>query len=167
MQLELDEIASPLGTILLVSGPEGVYALDFDDFGPRMRALLEKERGAVRLLPGAGRRDNAARVQAYLDGDLAALDSLRVETGGTDFQKSVWHALRRIPCGRTATYGEIAAAIGQPSAARAVGHANAQNPVAIVVPCHRVVGADGTLTGYAGGLERKRWLLQHEGAALL
>jgi methylated-DNA-[protein]-cysteine S-methyltransferase len=105
-------------------------------------------------------------VRAYLGGDLRALDDVAVNAGGTPFQARVWNELRRIPAGTTITYGELARRLGQPSANRAVGHANSLNPVAIVVPCHRVIGADATLTGYAGGLDRKRWLLQHEGVAL-
>jgi methylated-DNA-[protein]-cysteine S-methyltransferase len=97
---------------------------------------------------------------------VPALDGLTVTTGGTDFQRSVWKALRAIPAGETRTYGQLAAAIGSPKAVRAVGLANGRNPVALIVPCHRVIGANGTLTGYAGGLERKRWLLQHEGASV-
>ena len=89
-----------------------------------------------------------------------------VKTGGTAFQKAVWAALRAIPAGETRSYSQLAAAIGSPKAVRAAGLANGQNPIAVVVPCHRVIGANGTLTGYAGGLERKRWLLAHEGAAV-
>lgn len=100
----------------------------------------------------------------YFDGDLHALDDLVAVTGGTPFQREVWAALRRIPIGETRTYGEIARAIGRPKAVRAVGLANRDNPVGIVVPCHRVIGKDASLTGYAGGLARKRWLLQHESA---
>ncbi len=104
-----------------------------------------------------------APIQAYFEGDLAALARVLVETGGTAFQRKVWAALRRIPAGTTATYGQLAAAIGNANASRAVGMANGSNPVAIVVPCHRVIGAGGGLTGYAGGTDRKRWLLTHEG----
>ncbi len=86
--------------------------------------------------------------------------------GGTDFQRRVWAALREIPSGTTRTYGDIAAELGEPGAARAVGLANGANPVAIVVPCHRVIGSAGALTGFGGGLERKRWLLEHEGVLL-
>jgi methylated-DNA-[protein]-cysteine S-methyltransferase len=99
---------------------------------------------------------------AYMDGELAALDSLAVSTGGTTFQKQVWRALREIPTGTTTSYGELAKRIGRPSAVRAVGLANGANPIGIVVPCHRVIGANGSLTGYAGGLQRKRWLIAHE-----
>ena len=98
----------------------------------------------------------------FFAGDVEAIAPLAVRTNGTDFQRRVWAALRRIPAGRTTTYGELAATIGAPAASRAVGLANGANPIAIVVPCHRVIGANGTLTGYGGGLARKRWLLDHE-----
>ena len=90
------------------------------------------------------------------------IDTLKVATGGTEFQRTVWAALRGSPCGATWSYAQLARQIGRPSAVRAVGHANGSNPISIVVPCHRVVGANGTLTGYGGGLARKRWLLAHE-----
>jgi methylated-DNA-[protein]-cysteine S-methyltransferase len=106
------------------------------------------------------------RVRAYLDGELHALDDIAVDPGGTEFQQTVWSALRRIPVGETRTYGQVAASIGRPTASRAVGHANGSNPVAIVIPCHRVIGSHAALTGYAGGLPRKQWLLRHEGALL-
>jgi methylated-DNA-[protein]-cysteine S-methyltransferase len=99
---------------------------------------------------------------AYFDGDLHAIDALPVATEGTVFQKSVWQALRTIPTGKTMSYGELAVKIGKPAAVRAVGLANGSNPIGVVVPCHRVIGANGSLTGYGGGLERKRWLLDHE-----
>ena len=99
---------------------------------------------------------------AYFKGDLTAIDGLKVANGGTDFQRAVWKALRAIPAGGTITYGALAARLGRPKAARAVGLANGANPIAIVVPCHRVVGADGSLTGYGGGMARKQWLLAHE-----
>jgi methylated-DNA-[protein]-cysteine S-methyltransferase len=103
-------------------------------------------------------------LQAYFDGDLVAIDSLLIRTNGTDFQRAVWEALRHIaPC-ETISYGMLAARIGQPAAMRAVGLATGANPIAIVVPCHRVIGKNGALTGYGGGLERKRWLLTHERA---
>jgi methylated-DNA-[protein]-cysteine S-methyltransferase len=93
---------------------------------------------------------------------VRALDTLKTATGGTEFQRTVWAALRAIPAGETRSYGQLAAAIGKPRAVRAAGLANGQNPIAVIVPCHRVIGANGTLTGYAGGVERKRWLLAHE-----
>ena len=107
------------------------------------------------------------RLRAYFDGDIAALDPIPAEPSGTPFQLRVWSMLRRIPAGRTWTYSELAHAIGRPDAVRAVGAANGANPIPIVIPCHRVIGADGRLVGYGGGLERKRWLLTHEGCRLL
>ncbi len=101
---------------------------------------------------------------AYFDGDLHATESLAVAPAGTDFQREVWAALRAIPVGQTMSYGGLAAKIGRPKAMRAVGLANGANPIGIVVPCHRVIGADCSLTGFGGGLDRKRWLLSHEGA---
>ena len=104
------------------------------------------------------------RLARYFDGRLDAIDDLPVDPGGTPFQRRVWSALRRLPCGATRSYGALAAGLGKPAASRAVGLANGANPIAIVIPCHRVIGSDGALTGYAGGIARKRWLLEHEGA---
>jgi O-6-methylguanine DNA methyltransferase len=105
-------------------------------------------------------------LRAYFAGDLSALDGVPVAPSGTPFQLAVWAALRAIPVGETASYSDIARVIGRPSAVRAVGAANGANPIGIVVPCHRVIGRDGSLTGYAGGLDRKRWLLRHEARQL-
>jgi methylated-DNA-[protein]-cysteine S-methyltransferase len=106
------------------------------------------------------------KIRAYFDGDLAAIDDIATDGGGSDFESRVWAELRKIPCGTTQSYGAIARRLGDVAMSRAVGLANARNPIAIVVPCHRVIGADGSLTGYGGGLPRKKWLLLHEGAAL-
>ena len=102
-------------------------------------------------------------LRRYFGGDVGALDTVPVELNGTPFQKTVWQALRRIPCGTTISYAELARRIGDPAAVRAVGTANGANPVAVIVPCHRVIGSNGNLTGYGGGLDRKQWLLEHEG----
>jgi methylated-DNA-[protein]-cysteine S-methyltransferase len=102
-------------------------------------------------------------MDAYFGGDLHAIDHIPVDVGGTPFQHQVWLALRSIPAGHTATYAEQARRINHPTATRAVGRTNGLNPIAIILPCHRVVGSNGALTGYAGGLHRKAWLLQHEG----
>ena len=162
----LDRIASPVGEVLLVTDAEGaVRAFDFTDYEARMRKLLARHYGEVTLVEGRAPEAVRAAVTAYFGGDARALDGVPVKTGGTDFQRSVWAALRTIPAGETWSYGRLAQAIGKPAAVRAVGLANGANPVGVIVPCHRVVGANGTLTGYAGGLERKRWLLAHEGAA--
>jgi methylated-DNA-[protein]-cysteine S-methyltransferase len=130
-----------------------------------VRRMLRKHCDTeVALAPASNPGGLTAAMSAYFGGDLAAIDMLPVETGGTPFQRSVWRALRDIPCGTTISYAELARRIGRPSAVRAVGLANGSNPVGIVVPCHRVIGSNGTLTGYGGGIERKRWLLAHERA---
>lgn len=162
----LDRIDSPVGQILLVTDAAGaVRALDFHDYEPRLHRLLCRHYGAATLTPGQSPAHVRAAVSAYFAGDPTALNAITVRTGGTDFQRAVWAALRAIPPGQTRTYGQLAAAIGRPSAVRAVGLANGSNPIAVIVPCHRVIGANGTLTGYAGGLERKQWLLAHEARA--
>ena len=159
----LDRIATPVGEVLLVTDADGaVRAFDFTDYEARMMKLLARHYGEARLTPGRAPEAVRKAVAAYFDGDLMALDGLAVKTGGTEFQRAVWAALRTIPAGRTWSYGQLAQAIGKPAAVRAVGLANGANPIGVIVPCHRVVGANGTLTGYAGGLERKRWLLAHE-----
>lgn len=164
--LYLHHFTSPIGTILLVTDAAGqLRALDFLDYRERMDKLLARHYGPVTLTDAPTPAPLAQALADYFAGDLTALDGLAVATNGTDFQKSVWQALRAIPAGQTVTYGELARRLGQPTAMRAVGLANGANPIGIVVPCHRVVGTNGTLTGYAGGLERKRWLLAHESAA--
>ena len=163
LQLTLDRIETPVGTLLLVVDAEGaVRALDFADYEERMMRLLRRHYGDAPLTDGLAPDAVRQAVADYFAGDLTGLDGLAVATGGTDFQRAVWSALRDIPFGQTRTYGQLAAAIGKPRAVRAVGLANGQNPVAVIVPCHRVIGANGALTGFAGGLERKRWLLNHE-----
>ena len=161
----VDRVPSPVGMIFVLCDGEGrVRSLDFDDHEARMRRLLRHHYGAdgYTVKEGCAPVAVTASLAAFFAGDLGAIAHVAVETGGTEFQRRVWAALRRIPAGTTTTYGELATAIGRPSACRAVGLANGSNPVAIVVPCHRVIGADGTLTGYGGGLPRKRWLLAHE-----
>ena len=166
MELKLDRIESPIGTVLLVTDDRSVVSLDFAEYEARCTALLAKRYGAYRLVPALDPLGASSRVRAYFDGAVTALDDLPVETGGTAFQRGVWLGLRKIPSGTTLSYGALAASLGVPKASRAVGYANSLNPIAIALPCHRVVGADCSLTGYAGGLDRKRWLLAHEGAAL-
>ena len=161
--LTLDRVATPVGEVLLVTDGEGaVRALDFADYEARMTRLLGRHAPGARVVEGRAPETVRRAVEAWFGGDLTALDGLTVRTGGTEFQRTVWKALRAIPAGETRTYGQLAAAIGSPKAVRAAGLANGQNPVAVIVPCHRVIGANGALTGYAGGLERKRWLLDHE-----
>ncbi|WP_223645854.1 methylated-DNA--[protein]-cysteine S-methyltransferase [Corallococcus sp. EGB] len=161
----IDSTPTPAGVALLVCDEEGrLRALDWEGYEARMHRLLRLhygENGCV-LEPARDPAGRTSALQAYLRGDLGAIAALPVETGGTPFQREVWRALREIPAGTTTTYGRLAERIGRPKAIRAVGLANGANPISIVVPCHRVVGANASLTGYAGGLERKRWLLSHE-----
>jgi O-6-methylguanine DNA methyltransferase len=163
MRLTVDAYHSPLGEILLVVDRDGALrALDFADYEQRLQRLLRLHYGTYQLDPAPAPLAMINALAAYFAGDLDAISKLRVATGGTPFQREVWAALRRIPAGRTTSYGELAAELGHRGASRAVGLANGSNPIAIVVPCHRVIGANGALTGYAGGLPRKRWLLEHE-----
>lgn len=163
MRLQLDRFASPIGIILLVGDEEGALrALDFEDYEQRMQTLLRRHYGAIELRDGAAPNEARRALDAYFGGDIEALGTVRVATGGSPFQREVWAALRTIPAGATTSYGELATKLGRSGSSRAVGLANGSNPVAIVVPCHRVIGANGALTGYGGGLSRKRWLLDHE-----
>ena len=161
-------IDSPVGRLRLVHDDDGhIRSLDFGDYEERMMRLLRLHYGRPGIdftLPDAAPDSGlTAAILAYFEGDITAVDGLTTRTGGTAFQREVWAALRTIPAGGTLSYGALAAQIGRPKAVRAVGLANGANPIAIVVPCHRVIGANGTLTGYGGGLPRKRWLLAHEG----
>jgi methylated-DNA-[protein]-cysteine S-methyltransferase len=161
----LESIDSPTGRIVIVTDHEDrVRALDWQDCESRMQRLLQRHYGSVTLQSRTSASVSGAcrALQAYFEGDLAATDKLEVVTRGSEFQRQVWAALRRIPIGCTMSYGALAASVGHPQAARAVGLANGSNPIAIAVPCHRVIGANRSLTGFAGGLPRKRWLLDHE-----
>jgi methylated-DNA-[protein]-cysteine S-methyltransferase len=165
--LLLDHIDTPIGRLALIADQRGrLRALGFTDGHDRMERQLQAHltRQKTSLTPTSNPGGLSAAIRAYFDGDLTAIAALPVEADGTAFQRSVWRALRLIPCGETRSYGEIARQIGNPAAVRAVGLANGANPIGIVVPCHRVIGANGTLTGYGGGIERKRWLLAHEQA---
>ena len=165
MKLEVDSFQSPIGQVILVARDSELAFVDFEGNERRMRRLLEARFGAYQLekalLP-----DFKSKFEAYFSGDLQAVNGLNLSTGGTEFQARVWRALREIPSGQTMTYGALAAKLDKPGASRAVGMINGLNPISIVLPCHRVIGANGTLTGYAGGLERKKWLLEHEGVKL-
>lgn len=165
VRLQLDRIATPIGIALLVTDEDGVLrALDFHDYEARMLRLLRTHYGSMPLASGAAPAEVTSKLRRYFDGDLNASRSIAWGTAGTPFQRSVWKALVGIPAGQTRGYGELARSLGTPNASRAVGLANGSNPIAIVVPCHRVIGASGKLTGYAGGVHRKHWLLEHEGA---
>jgi methylated-DNA-[protein]-cysteine S-methyltransferase len=151
-------VASPLGDLLLVGDDTALSGLYLPDHrrGPAVGSTWRRDDEAC--------RQTAQQLSAYFAGERAALDVPVAAPAGSPFQRRVWEALREIPYGETRGYGGLAATLGAPGAARAVGAAVARNPVSIVVPCHRVVGSTGRLTGYAGGLAAKRWLLEHERA---
>jgi len=152
--------------LILTDADGNLRVIDWADHEPRMRLLLQRQyrKQGLSLEESSAPNGITRALEKYFAGDLAAIETLPVKTEGTAFQRKVWKALQQIPCGVTISYGQLAAQIGQPSAVRAVGLANGANPIGVVVPCHRVIGADGSLTGYGGGLHRKTWLLQHESA---
>ena len=167
MTLHLATIGSPVGPLTLAARGNRLCMLHFGGDGPAIRRNLARwyRDVPVELYP-----DPAGAVSAlakYFRGDLAALDGVDVELNGTPFQMRVWQALRSVGAGTTASYSDIARRIHASSAIRAVGAANGANPVALIVPCHRIIGTNGSLTGYGGGLDRKRWLLRHEGVLLV
>ncbi|MGD9741742.1 MAG: methylated-DNA--[protein]-cysteine S-methyltransferase [Dongiaceae bacterium] len=162
--IALASVRSPIGAILVAADERALLALEFEDFEARLMAGLKARFGAVPTKQARDPLGIATQLRAYLDGDLAALEAISVDPGGSPFQKRVWSALRRVPAGRTWSYGQMARRLGSPTALRAVGNANGRNPISIVIPCHRLIGSDGSLTGYGGGIARKRWLLAHEGA---
>lgn len=167
MTFTLERMETPLGQMLLVSDEQQrLRALDWFDYDDRMHELMRQQyKGATVELRETSLGSVAAQaMRDYFDGDITAPDKLEIATSGTDFQRQVWAALRDIPAGQTISYLELATRIGRPKAVRAVGLANGANPISIVVPCHRVIGSNSTLTGYGGGLHRKRWLLEHENA---
>jgi len=167
LEFLIDRIATPVGELIVVADRDGnLRTVDWTDHEARMKQLLDRQYGKGRytLTPARDPGGLSMVMRRYLKGDLTAIERLPVKTAGTPFQQSVWQALRQIRCGTTISYAELARRIGRPKAVRAVGLANGQNPISIVVPCHRVIGSNGTLTGYGGGLHRKEWLLKHEGA---
>ncbi len=167
LDFKVDRLATPVGELVIVADAAGrIHAIDWTDHEARMRRLLDRYygRGRYTLSPARDPGGLTKVMGSYFKGDIAIIDTLPVETTGTPFQRSVWQALRKIRRGTTISYAELALRIGNPRAVRAAGLANGQNPIGIVVPCHRVIGSNGTLTGYGGGLPRKKWLLEHEGA---
>lgn len=163
MNLFVDTVPSPIGDIYVVSDGMHLCALDFVDCDRRFRTLLHKRFKTVTLIPTSNPEGLSDRVRAYFEGDFTSFDDIPFETDGTEFQQCVWRSLQTIPVGQTLTYGELAARLGHPGASRAVGRTNGLNPISIALPCHRVIGANAKLTGYAGGIDRKQWLLRHEG----
>lgn len=159
------DVETPVGTVRIAAREEVVVACCFTDHWERTARRFEARLPRTSWIEGDSVAADALR--RYVAGDLEALDALDVDTGGTDFQRRVWAALRTIPAGTTWSYSDLAEAAGTSTATRAVGGANGANPVSLVVPCHRVIRADGSIGGYGGGLDRKAWLLAHEGARVL
>jgi methylated-DNA-[protein]-cysteine S-methyltransferase len=159
----VEQIETPVGPLLMIADGAGVLrVLEFHDMSDRWRPLIARRFEGATMVETPGAFGHAATMARYFAGEIEAIDALSAVGEGTEFQRAVWTALRTIPAGATLSYGALARQIGRPAAVRAVGLANGANPIAIVVPCHRVIGSDGSLTGYGGGLERKRWLLAHE-----
>ena len=165
LQLLVDRIETPIGEMVIVANRDGdLRATFWTDREAQLHDALRRQYGenGYTLEPASNLHGLTNAIGRYFAGELTAIDSLPVKTAGTPFQREVWRALREISCGTTLSYRALAARIGRPNAVRAVGLANGSNPVGVVVPCHRVIGSDGSLTGYGGGIERKRWLLEHE-----
>lgn len=166
MRLLIDRLDTPIGEMLIVADHEGnLRSVGWADHEAGMRRLLRVHYGENGSRLEVARNPNGLThaISRYFEGEFTAIDALPVQTAGTPFQLEVWRALRKIPCGATISYSKLAEHIGRPTAVRAVGLANGSNPIGVVVPCHRVIGADGSLTGYGGGIKRKSWLLEHEG----
>lgn len=165
LRLFIDRTNTPLGELLLVGDDAGnLRAVDWTDYESRMLRLLRLHYGTngFKLEPAHNPHGLGDVIDRYFAGEVEVINDISVQTAGTPFQRSVWNELRKIPSGAAISYGKLAEQIARPKAVRAVGLANGSNPIGIVVPCHRVIGADGSLTGYGGGLERKQWLLEHE-----
>jgi methylated-DNA-[protein]-cysteine S-methyltransferase len=162
-----DRIETPIGPMVLIARDGVLHLLEFEDATVRVARDLQRRFQEYELQPAANPFGLTDRIHDYFSGNLHAIDAILTDGGGTPFEQTVWSELKRIPPGQTISYGELAKRVGNRNAMRAVGLANGKNPIAIVVPCHRVIGQDGTLTGYGGGLHRKEWLLKHEGALLI
>lgn len=163
LRIQTIEQGHAIGPIHVVADGDMLLAMEFGDAEQRLMPMLRRRFGTdVTPEPAGSLHRIASAISAYFAGDLGALDAIEVDGGGTAFQRQAWNALRKIPPGETRTYGQMAGLLGRPNSARAVGAANALNPISLVVPCHRLVGSDGALTGYGGSVARKRWLLEHE-----
>mgnify|MGYP001183725966 CR=1 FL=1 len=163
MRLSRTRMQCPLGSLEIVASTAGLCMVEFAAHAERYLRIIATRYGEVEIADGEDPHGAVPALTDYFAGDLRAIDRLPADAPGTPFQRAVWTELRRIPAGSTISYQQLAGRLGRPTATRAVGAANGQNPVGIVVPCHRVIGANGTLTGYSGGIDRKRWLLAHEG----
>jgi len=163
------QLETPVGTMLLITDrQQRIRALDWLEYEDRMHRLLQRyaKKKAFELQADSLPTAIHTALDAYFAGNFVPVSNIPVYTAGTVFQQAVWQALRNIPVGTTLSYGALAKKLGRPKAVRAVGTANGANPIGIVIPCHRVIGMDGSMTGYGGGIERKRWLLAHENARI-
>jgi len=167
VRIDQATLLSPIGPLAFAVAGGTLLRLDLRGDAVRLRRDVQGRFGTVTIHECEDPGGVASRLERYFRGDLQALEEVAVDPGGTDFQRDVWLKLREIPAGRTWSYADLARAVGRPAAVRAVGAANGANPIPLVLPCHRVIGTDGRLTGYGGGLPRKEWLLHHEGARLV
>ncbi len=167
MPILSDRIQTPIGDMMLLASAGVMLVLEFVDAEGRVEREISARFSKVEVTPTKNPFGFSKRIADYFAGDLRTIESIPTDGGGTEFQKRVWAGLRLIPCGVTISYGELATRLGDKNAMRAVGLANGRNPISIVVPCHRVIGANGSMTGYGGGMARKEWLLRHEGALLI
>ena len=161
--IAIRQFESAIGPLTIAARDGRVCLLHFGPDDERVRRWLARWYPAQAVEDHQDPAGAVSVLSRYFDGDVNAIDAIPVEMNGTPFQQRVWTALRGVHAGRTASYAEIARGIGASSAIRAVGTANGANPIAVIVPCHRIIGSNGSLTGYGGGLERKQWLLRHEG----
>ena len=158
------EYIAPFGElVLLFDAQDNLYSLSFHkDRDDKCLIKLKANLGEIKIIDAEVSKPLKAALDAYFSGERSAFDSVKLAPFGTPFQISAWRALQTIPYGKTASYGDQAKKIGNPKAVRAVGGANNKNPIAIVIPCHRVIGSDGKMVGFGGGISTKEWLLQHE-----
>lgn len=158
-----DRVETPVGPMVLLARDNKLLLLEFADAADRLSREMKSRFADADHQPADDPFGLSSRVRAYFAGELSAVEGIDTDSGGSEFQLRVWAELKSIPCGTTISYGELARRLGNGQAMRAVGLANGRNPISVVVPCHRVIGADGSMTGYGGGLARKIWLLRHEG----
>ena len=166
MTIEIEVVDSPIGSVLMARRREAVVAVKFEDSRDRLERWLSRRFPVEEVVEARTESATGAALRRYFGGDVCALDEINVDPGGTPFQAAVWEALRRVPSGATVSYRDLAGMAGVANAVRAVGTAMGTNPIGIVIPCHRVIHSDGSISNYGGGVERKRWLLEHEGATV-
>ena len=167
MNFLTDRIETPIGDMILVARDGVLLLLEFEDAMPRIERQMKARFTDFEMQLSKNPFGLTDIMRDYFGGNIYAIDNILTDGGGTAFEKQVWSELRKIPTGTTVSYGHIARKLGDINLSRAVGTANGRNPISIVVPCYRVIGADGSMTGYGGGIARKEWLLRHEGALLI